>query len=234
MHYFLFLSLSLSPPFLPSFPSLPSLPPSFPPSLLPSLPPSPPSLLPPPFPPSLPLSFLSSFLVPPPPLLPNSSSDVQLLQDINALWIRGHKGNIPSLLEMPPRELSLTLLRQQISARIVDDSRLPSSSLSNSASFAKGEEASPLPPSVGEVLARGCVRRAWSHVVGNGRSRSVGTGLNELHRLQGKQWWVWLCVVYMYVYNTLYMYKTCIMITVHVACLYMYMYITTAVFGGVF
>ena len=133
---------------------------------------------------------------------------------------------------MPPRELSLTLLRQQISARIVDDSRLPSSSLSNSASFAKGEEASPLPPSVGEVLARGCVRRAWSHVVGNGRSRSVGTGLNELHRLQGKQWWVWLCVVYMY--STLYMYKTCIMITVHVACLYMYMYITTAVFGGVF
>ena len=172
--------LSPSPSLPPSLP--PFLPPSLPSSLLPSLPSS--------FPlPSLPLSlsFLSSFLVPPPPLLPNSSSDVQLLQDINALWIRGHKGNIPSLLEMPPRELSLTLLRQQISARIVDDSRLPSSSLSNSASFAKGEEASPLPPSVGEVLARGCVRRAWSHVVGNGRSRSVGTGLNELHRLQGKQ-----------------------------------------------
>ena len=114
-----------------------------------------------------------------------ASAEVQLLQDINALWIRGQKRDNPSLLELPPWELSLTLLRQQISASIVDDSRLLGTSIPSPASFNKGEEASPLPPNVGEVLIRGCVRRAWSCVVGNGRSRSVGTGLNELHSLQG-------------------------------------------------
>ncbi|XP_003386744.3 PREDICTED: uncharacterized protein LOC100638516 [Amphimedon queenslandica] len=129
----------------------------------------------------------SNLLASPPPVMNIASAEVQLLQDINALWIRGQKRDNPSLLELPPWELNLTFLRQQISASIVDDSRLLGASISNPASFNKGEEASPLPPNVGEVLIRGCVRKAWSRVVGNGRSRSVGTGLNELHRLQESQ-----------------------------------------------
>ena len=101
-------------------------------------------------------------------------SQLQLMENIDLEWIQKQKnaeGNNLSILRTP------TFPRPSVGVT---------------------KEASPSSSSILDVLLlHESVRRSWSRVVGDSRTRSVGTGMNELDRLTGMVW-AWLVgVVYM-------------------------------------
>lgn len=101
-------------------------------------------------------------------------SQLQLMENIDLEWIQKQKnaeGNNLSILRTP------TFPRPSVGVT---------------------KEGSPSSSSILDVLLlHESVRRSWSRVVGDSRTRSVGTGMNELDRLTGMVW-AWLVgVVYM-------------------------------------
>ena len=108
------------------------------------------------------------------------------MKDIDSNWIQMQRqktseDNVLSLLRTPtPHQLNIptiTYLRRSSIAVMEQD-------------VLKGN---PVTSSVSDFLLHECLGRSWSRVVGNRRSRSVGTGLNELHRLTGNnRYMFWL------------------------------------------
>ena len=116
------------------------------------------------------------------------SSQLQLMKNIDWEWIqkqRNSEGNNSSILRTPtPRQLSLpgfTFPRR--SSVAVMEGR---------SSVGVVKEDSPSSSSILDVLLlHESDRNSWSRVVGDSKTRSVGTGMNELDRLIGMIW-VWL------------------------------------------
>ena len=118
-------------------------------------------------------------------------SQLQIMKDIDLEWIqkqRNSEGNNPSILRTPhqlsfpgfsfPRRSSIAVMEGRSLVGVT-------------------KEDSPFSSSILDVLLlHESGRKSWSRVVGDSRTRSVGTGMNELDRLTGMVW-AWLVgVVY--------------------------------------